>query len=176
MRLMLYIFCSAHLFFVFSSHIVYFTSCEFVSLFDTILWSRKCDCGSLTRFLVHFPPGSKVSTNLPGRCFCLVATATSSCTEHELSSSCFQSIILPVYNASCWLDECLLGILHQDFTGSMELSVFDDASTVCLFARLHVRLCLSWTSVRFFPLHLSIRTTRGKCWRVGVKSCRQEDL
>ncbi|XP_037546115.1 UDP-GlcNAc:betaGal beta-1,3-N-acetylglucosaminyltransferase-like protein 1 [Nematolebias whitei] len=39
------------------------------------------------------------------------------------------SIIMPVYNASCWLDECLLGILHQDFTGSMELSVFDDAST-----------------------------------------------
>ncbi|XP_067354423.1 queuosine-tRNA galactosyltransferase isoform X1 [Channa argus] len=39
------------------------------------------------------------------------------------------SIIMPVYNASCWLDECLQGILQQDFTGSMELSVFDDAST-----------------------------------------------
>lgn len=42
----------------------------------------------------------------------------------------FQSIIMPVYNASCWLDECLQGILQQDFTGSTELSVFDDASTV----------------------------------------------
>ncbi|XP_071783839.2 queuosine-tRNA galactosyltransferase isoform X2 [Centroberyx gerrardi] len=39
------------------------------------------------------------------------------------------SIVMPVYNASCWLDECLQAILHQDFTGSMELSVYDDAST-----------------------------------------------
>ncbi|XP_051940976.1 UDP-GlcNAc:betaGal beta-1,3-N-acetylglucosaminyltransferase-like protein 1 isoform X3 [Hippocampus zosterae] len=39
------------------------------------------------------------------------------------------SIIMPVYNASCWLDECLQAILDQDFTGTMELSVFDDAST-----------------------------------------------
>ncbi|PWA14979.1 hypothetical protein CCH79_00014301 [Gambusia affinis] len=39
------------------------------------------------------------------------------------------SIIMPVHNASCWLEECLQAIMHQDFTGSMELSVFDDAST-----------------------------------------------
>lgn len=39
------------------------------------------------------------------------------------------SIIMPVYNASCWLKECLQAILNQDFPGSMELSVFDDAST-----------------------------------------------
>ncbi|KAM4594180.1 queuosine-tRNA galactosyltransferase [Fundulus diaphanus] len=39
------------------------------------------------------------------------------------------SVILPVHNASCWLEECLQAILDQDFTGSMELSVFDDAST-----------------------------------------------
>ncbi|XP_069576606.1 queuosine-tRNA galactosyltransferase isoform X5 [Brachyistius frenatus] len=39
-------------------------------------------------------------------------------------------VILPVYNASCWLDECLQAVLQQDFNGSMELSVFDDASTV----------------------------------------------
>ncbi|CAN9509977.1 unnamed protein product [Ophioblennius macclurei] len=39
------------------------------------------------------------------------------------------SIIMPVYNASCWLDECVQAIVHQDFSGSMELSVFDDAST-----------------------------------------------
>ncbi|KAI1886546.1 hypothetical protein AGOR_G00196900 [Albula goreensis] len=38
------------------------------------------------------------------------------------------SIILPVYNASCWLDECLQAVLEQDFQGTMELSVFDDAS------------------------------------------------
>ncbi|KAI4832334.1 hypothetical protein KUCAC02_015306 [Chaenocephalus aceratus] len=39
------------------------------------------------------------------------------------------SIVMPMYNASCWLDECLQAILHQDYTGTMELSVFDDAST-----------------------------------------------
>ncbi|XP_055013903.1 UDP-GlcNAc:betaGal beta-1,3-N-acetylglucosaminyltransferase-like protein 1 isoform X1 [Boleophthalmus pectinirostris] len=39
------------------------------------------------------------------------------------------SIIMPVHNAAHWLEECLESILHQDFTGSMELSVFDDAST-----------------------------------------------
>uniref|UniRef100_A0A8C7N0Q5 UDP-GlcNAc:betaGal beta-1,3-N-acetylglucosaminyltransferase-like 1 n=1 Tax=Oncorhynchus kisutch TaxID=8019 RepID=A0A8C7N0Q5_ONCKI len=37
--------------------------------------------------------------------------------------------IIPVHNASCWLDECLQGIVDQDYTGSMELSVYDDAST-----------------------------------------------
>ncbi|XP_041961154.1 UDP-GlcNAc:betaGal beta-1,3-N-acetylglucosaminyltransferase-like protein 1 isoform X1 [Alosa sapidissima] len=39
------------------------------------------------------------------------------------------SVIMPVYNASCWLEECLEAVLNQDFTGTMELSVFDDAST-----------------------------------------------
>ncbi|XP_032398052.1 queuosine-tRNA galactosyltransferase [Etheostoma spectabile] len=39
------------------------------------------------------------------------------------------SVVMPMYNASCWLDECLQAILHQDFAGTMELSVFDDAST-----------------------------------------------
>ncbi|XP_034044953.1 UDP-GlcNAc:betaGal beta-1,3-N-acetylglucosaminyltransferase-like protein 1 isoform X2 [Thalassophryne amazonica] len=39
------------------------------------------------------------------------------------------SIIMPMYNASPWLNECLQAILDQDFTGSMELSVYDDAST-----------------------------------------------
>uniref|UniRef100_A0AAQ4R3P8 UDP-GlcNAc:betaGal beta-1,3-N-acetylglucosaminyltransferase-like 1 n=1 Tax=Gasterosteus aculeatus aculeatus TaxID=481459 RepID=A0AAQ4R3P8_GASAC len=40
-----------------------------------------------------------------------------------------QSIITPMYNASGWLDECLQAVIQQDFTGTMELSVFDDAST-----------------------------------------------
>ncbi|XP_062825448.1 UDP-GlcNAc:betaGal beta-1,3-N-acetylglucosaminyltransferase-like protein 1 [Anolis carolinensis] len=39
------------------------------------------------------------------------------------------SVILPVYNAECWLDECLKSVLEQDFQGSFELSVFNDAST-----------------------------------------------
>ncbi|XP_060027671.1 UDP-GlcNAc:betaGal beta-1,3-N-acetylglucosaminyltransferase-like protein 1 isoform X5 [Erinaceus europaeus] len=38
------------------------------------------------------------------------------------------SIILPVHNAEPWLDECLKSVLQQDFEGSMELSVFNDAS------------------------------------------------
>ncbi|XP_038633333.1 UDP-GlcNAc:betaGal beta-1,3-N-acetylglucosaminyltransferase-like protein 1 isoform X4 [Scyliorhinus canicula] len=38
------------------------------------------------------------------------------------------SIILPVYNAARWLDECLQSVLEQDFQGSMELLVFNDAS------------------------------------------------
>ncbi|XP_068607611.1 queuosine-tRNA galactosyltransferase [Brachionichthys hirsutus] len=38
------------------------------------------------------------------------------------------TIVMPMYNASFWLDECLQAIIHQDFTGHMELSVFDDAS------------------------------------------------
>ncbi|XP_006886363.1 PREDICTED: UDP-GlcNAc:betaGal beta-1,3-N-acetylglucosaminyltransferase-like protein 1 [Elephantulus edwardii] len=38
------------------------------------------------------------------------------------------SIILPVHNAERWLDECLRSVLHQDFEGTMELSIFNDAS------------------------------------------------
>ncbi|KAG7485383.1 hypothetical protein JOB18_009187 [Solea senegalensis] len=49
--------------------------------------------------------------------------------QEEEEAAVDVSIIMPVYNASCWLDECLQAILEQDFTGSMELSVFDDAST-----------------------------------------------
>ncbi|XP_048673322.2 queuosine-tRNA galactosyltransferase isoform X3 [Caretta caretta] len=38
------------------------------------------------------------------------------------------SVILPVRNTECWLDECLKSIVEQDFEGTMELSVFNDAS------------------------------------------------
>lgn len=38
------------------------------------------------------------------------------------------SVILPVHNAEPWLDECLRSVLQQDFEGTMELSVFNDAS------------------------------------------------
>uniref|UniRef100_A0A8D3DJW7 Glycosyltransferase 2-like domain-containing protein n=1 Tax=Scophthalmus maximus TaxID=52904 RepID=A0A8D3DJW7_SCOMX len=47
----------------------------------------------------------------------------------EAGSAVDVSVVMPVYNASCWLDECLQAISEQDFTGSMELSVYDDAST-----------------------------------------------
>ncbi|XP_072029834.1 queuosine-tRNA galactosyltransferase-like [Amphiura filiformis] len=39
------------------------------------------------------------------------------------------SIILPVHNASKWLDECLNSVLEQNFEGTFELSAFNDAST-----------------------------------------------
>ncbi|XP_027778006.2 queuosine-tRNA galactosyltransferase isoform X4 [Marmota flaviventris] len=38
------------------------------------------------------------------------------------------SVILPVHNAELWLDECLESVLQQDFPGTLELSVFNDAS------------------------------------------------
>ncbi|KAM4664655.1 LOW QUALITY PROTEIN: queuosine-tRNA galactosyltransferase [Discoglossus pictus] len=38
------------------------------------------------------------------------------------------SIILPMYNAEQWLDECLQSVLEQDFAGSLELSVYNDSS------------------------------------------------
>ncbi|RXN32990.1 UDP-GlcNAc:betaGal beta-1,3-N-acetylglucosaminyltransferase 1 [Labeo rohita] len=42
---------------------------------------------------------------------------------------CQMSVIMPVFNASDWLDECLQAVLEQDFQGRMELSVYDDSST-----------------------------------------------
>ncbi|XP_062866809.1 UDP-GlcNAc:betaGal beta-1,3-N-acetylglucosaminyltransferase-like protein 1 [Trichomycterus rosablanca] len=39
------------------------------------------------------------------------------------------SVIIPVHNGAEWLDECLQAVLGQDFQGSMEVSIFDDAST-----------------------------------------------
>ncbi|XP_078510824.1 queuosine-tRNA galactosyltransferase isoform X1 [Lissotriton helveticus] len=38
------------------------------------------------------------------------------------------SVILPVFNAASWLDECLKSVLEQDYEGRLELSVFNDAS------------------------------------------------
>lgn len=35
-----------------------------------------------------------------------------------------------MHNAEQWLDECLASVLQQDFEGTMELSVFNDASKV----------------------------------------------
>ncbi|CAI5766188.1 Hypothetical predicted protein [Podarcis lilfordi] len=55
-------------------------------------------------------------------------SAASFSREGRESSEIQVSIILPVYNAECWLDECLKSVLEQDFQGSMELSVFNDAS------------------------------------------------
>ncbi|GAB6027259.1 UDP-GlcNAc:betaGal beta-1,3-N-acetylglucosaminyltransferase-like protein 1 [Chamberlinius hualienensis] len=39
------------------------------------------------------------------------------------------SIVLPVYNAEEWLDDCLQSVSNQTFTGILELSVYNDGST-----------------------------------------------
>ncbi|XP_053309083.1 UDP-GlcNAc:betaGal beta-1,3-N-acetylglucosaminyltransferase-like protein 1 [Spea bombifrons] len=38
------------------------------------------------------------------------------------------SVILPTYNAALWLDDCMRSIVDQGFDGSLEVSVFNDAS------------------------------------------------
>ncbi|XP_032304197.1 UDP-GlcNAc:betaGal beta-1,3-N-acetylglucosaminyltransferase-like protein 1 isoform X6 [Coturnix japonica] len=38
------------------------------------------------------------------------------------------SVIVPVHNSECWLDECLKSVWEQDFKQTMELSIFNDAS------------------------------------------------
>ncbi|KAM7334761.1 hypothetical protein ACRRTK_008081 [Alexandromys fortis] len=50
------------------------------------------------------------------------------------------TIILPVCNAELWLDECLASVLQQDFEGTMELSVFNDASKDDVMMPQRVRL------------------------------------
>ncbi|GLD60870.1 UDP-GlcNAc:betaGal beta-1,3-N-acetylglucosaminyltransferase-like protein 1, partial [Lates japonicus] len=70
---------------------------------------------------------SEVDVNPPKRF--RTARSGAETPKEEERSAVDVSIIMPVYNASCWLDECLQAILEQDFTGSMELSVHDDGST-----------------------------------------------
>ncbi|XP_072736878.1 queuosine-tRNA galactosyltransferase isoform X2 [Ciconia boyciana] len=48
----------------------------------------------------------------------------SSFTESQI----LKSVIVPVHNSECWLDECLKSVWEQDFKETMELSVFNDAS------------------------------------------------
>uniref|UniRef100_A0A7N4V643 UDP-GlcNAc:betaGal beta-1,3-N-acetylglucosaminyltransferase like 1 n=1 Tax=Sarcophilus harrisii TaxID=9305 RepID=A0A7N4V643_SARHA len=48
--------------------------------------------------------------------------------SRENGSQIQVSIILPVHNAECWLDDCLQSVLEQDFEGTLELSIFNDAS------------------------------------------------
>ncbi|XP_066441947.1 queuosine-tRNA galactosyltransferase isoform X2 [Eleutherodactylus coqui] len=39
------------------------------------------------------------------------------------------SIIIPMYNAELWLEECLKSVLQQDFGGVLEVSIYNDGST-----------------------------------------------
>lgn len=87
---------------------------------------------------------------------------------------------MPMYNASCWLDECLQAVLHQDFTGTMELSVFDDASTVSWFVAISVIREVNFFSeyetsvdVQILCMFVSLRMTPGKWWRDGGRGWRR---
>ncbi|KAF4118143.1 hypothetical protein G5714_000194 [Onychostoma macrolepis] len=57
------------------------------------------------------------------------ASASHERAEPAEGASAAVSVIMPVFNASDWLDECLQAILEQDFQDRMELSVYDDGST-----------------------------------------------
>lgn len=47
----------------------------------------------------------------------------------KINRSIDVSIIIPVYNAEQYLDECLQSIADQNFEGKMELSAYNDSST-----------------------------------------------
>ena len=58
---------------------------------------------------------------------------------------------MSVYNASKWLEEVLGSVAAQKFAGSLELSVFDDASAVR--RTISVKLRRSWAGCRVFAAH-----------------------
>ncbi|XP_031667065.1 queuosine-tRNA galactosyltransferase isoform X2 [Oncorhynchus kisutch] len=77
-------------------------------------------------------PNGQEAESLPAKRLCKGECAQDGSVEGgggKASRAVEVSIVIPVHNASCWLDECLQGIVDQDYTGSMELSVYDDAST-----------------------------------------------
>lgn len=43
-----------------------------------------------------------------------------------------QSIITPLYNGERWIDQCFDSVLAQNFGETLELSVYDDSSTVSM--------------------------------------------
>ena len=45
-------------------------------------------------------------------------------------TSSAQSVVMTVHNAAEWIEQSLHSVLSQTFTGKMELSLFNDASTV----------------------------------------------
>ncbi|XP_041694970.1 UDP-GlcNAc:betaGal beta-1,3-N-acetylglucosaminyltransferase-like protein 1 isoform X2 [Coregonus clupeaformis] len=93
--------------------------------------SLENECNMMTTCSLEHPNGQEADS-VPAKRLCKGKCAHDGLVGGgvgETSRTVEVSIIMPVYNASCWLDECLQGILDQDYTGSMELSVYDDAST-----------------------------------------------
>lgn len=50
-----------------------------------------------------------------------------------------QSVIMTVHNAAEWIGEAVHSVLSQTFSGKMELSVFNDCSTVSHASIFHAR-------------------------------------
>ena len=59
---------------------------------------------------------------------------------------------MPMRNAARWLEEALQSVAAQTFAGSLELSVFDDASTVSLIRHFsthrHARQAFMVTQIK----------------------------
>ncbi|XP_052358490.1 UDP-GlcNAc:betaGal beta-1,3-N-acetylglucosaminyltransferase-like protein 1 [Oncorhynchus keta] len=95
-----------------------------------VIHSIRADITMSTCSLEH--PNGQEADSLPAKRLCKGECAQDGSVGGgggKASTAVEVSIVIPVHNASCWLDECLQGIVDQDYTGSMELSVYDDAST-----------------------------------------------
>jgi len=40
--------------------------------------------------------------------------------------------VIPVLNGEKWIEDCFLSIVNQNFSGNVEVSVFNDGSTVSI--------------------------------------------
>ena len=59
-----------------------------------------------------------------------------------------KSVVMTMYNASRWLDDTLQSILAQTFAGTLELSIYNDGSTV---SRVQASpYDLIWTIIGYF--------------------------
>ena len=67
------------------------------------------------------------------------------------------SIIIPVHNSLEWIQECLFSVLYQTYSGHIQVSLYDDASTDCSDVAIH-----AWTSL-LQQFGISI-VASGRCW------------
>mmetsp|Transcript_33963 Transcript_33963/g.57088 ORF Transcript_33963/g.57088 Transcript_33963/m.57088 type:complete len:90 (+) Transcript_33963:153-422(+) len=76
------------------------------------------------------------------------------------------SVIIPVYNAREYLDECFCSLLQQSYSNiSVEISVYDDHSNDG-----SDKLCISWIS-KFREANISMYFERGT-QRLGPGNAR----
>lgn len=65
----------------------------------------------------------------------------------NFNTTIMQSIVMPVHNGSRWLNDCLTSILSQTGfnPGSLEFSVYNDASTVRFYVTTVNPWCIVWS-------------------------------